>query len=176
MAGSGEAARDGTAGPVAGTDHECNARLGGACHDVILSWLGRRHRGGIVRPARRGSLIGWMKPDHASAPSSPGLLAKLHGQHLRAGDRVLLLLGAANRDERVFDDPDRYDLARNTKEMVSFGQGTHFCLGAALARLEARVALEEVRTRLPDYEIDPTGIVRIHSSNVRGFAALPIGF
>jgi cytochrome P450 len=101
---------------------------------------------------------------------------ELHGARLRAGDRVVLLVGSANRDERVFPDPDRFDVARDTAAMLSFGQGTHFCLGAALARLEARVALEEVQARLPDYEIDPAGLVRVHSVNVRGFAAMPITF
>ncbi len=101
---------------------------------------------------------------------------ELHGQRMRDGDRVVLLVGSANRDERAFVDPDRYDLRRDTNAMLSFGQGTHFCLGAALARLEARVALEEVWRRFRDYEIDPSGIVRVHSVNVRGFAALPIHF
>ncbi|MEN8181524.1 MAG: cytochrome P450 [Myxococcota bacterium] len=101
---------------------------------------------------------------------------ELQGEKLREGDRVVLLIGSANRDERVFEDPDRFDILRNTSSMLSFGQGTHFCLGAALARLEARVALEEVWRRMPDFEIDPAGLARIHSINVRGFAALPVGF
>lgn len=101
---------------------------------------------------------------------------ELHGEKLCAGDRLVLLLGAGNRDERVFPDPDRYDLLRDTSASLAFGQGVHFCLGASLARLEGRVALEEVWRRIPDYEIDPAGIVRVHSVNVRGFAALPIGF
>jgi hypothetical protein len=100
----------------------------------------------------------------------------LHGVRLRDGDRVVLLVGSANRDERVFPEPERYDVLRDTNAMLSFGQGTHFCLGAALARLEARVALEEVQRRFPDYDIDPDGIARVHSVNVRGFAALPITF
>ncbi len=87
--------------------------------------------------------------------------------------RVLLLLGSANRDERVFDRPDVYDLDRDTSKLVSFGSGRHFCLGAALARLEARVGLEELISRVADYEIDPDGSERVHSINVRGFAALP---
>ena len=70
----------------------------------------------------------------------------------------------------------RYDIQRDTNAMLSFGQGTHFCLGAALARLEARVALEEVQRRFRDFEVDPSGIARVHSVNVRGFAALPITF
>jgi cytochrome P450 len=101
---------------------------------------------------------------------------ELHGEKLRAGDRLVLLLGAANRDERVFAEPDRYDLLRDTSASLAFGQGVHFCLGASLARLEARIALEEVWRRMPDYEIDTNGITRVHSVNVRGFAALPLAF
>jgi cytochrome P450 len=100
---------------------------------------------------------------------------ELHGQKLREGDRVVLLVGSGNRDERVFSDPDRYDLLRDTSASLAFGQGVHFCLGASLARLEGRVALEEVWKRMPHYEIDPAGLVRVHSVNVRGFSALPIG-
>jgi hypothetical protein len=100
----------------------------------------------------------------------------LHGQTMRAGDKVLLLLGAANRDERVFPDPDRFDLQRDQTESLAFGKGTHFCLGAALARLEGRIALEAVLVRLPDFEIEPGGLVRVHSANVRGYAAMPITF
>ena len=99
---------------------------------------------------------------------------ELHGEHLRAGDRVVLLIGSGNRDERVFPDADRFDVRRDTSDMLSFGHGLHFCLGAALARLESRVALEEVQTRLRGWEIDPAGLVRVHSVNVRGFAALPL--
>jgi cytochrome P450 len=100
----------------------------------------------------------------------------LHGQQLRAGDRVLLLVGSANRDERVFDRPDEFDLLRDTSQHLAFGKGTHFCLGASLARLESRVALEAIQVRLPDYEIDTAGLVRVHSPNVRGFASMPISF
>jgi cytochrome P450 len=101
---------------------------------------------------------------------------ELHGCALREGDRAALLIGSANRDESAFPDPDRFDVMRDTSAMLSFGFGIHFCLGAALARLEGRVALEEIHARLPDYEIDPAGIERVHSINVRGFAALPIQF
>jgi len=101
---------------------------------------------------------------------------ELHGQPLRAGDRLLLLIGAANRDERVFPDPDTYDILRDTSQHVAFGKGTHFCLGASLARLEARIALEAIQARLPDFEIDASRLVRVHSANVRGFASMPITF
>ncbi|HBZ69815.1 MAG TPA: cytochrome P450 [Deltaproteobacteria bacterium] len=101
---------------------------------------------------------------------------ELYGTRLHEGEKVVLLIGSANRDERAFGDPDRYDLLRNTRASLSFGHGTHFCLGAALARLEGRVALEEVWRRFPEYDVEPEGIVRVHSVNVRGFAALPVKF
>jgi hypothetical protein len=98
----------------------------------------------------------------------------LHGGVIPAGGRVLLLLGSANRDPRAFDDPDRFDLDRSQDvQLASFGVGRHFCLGASLARLEARVALEELVARVADYDIDEAGARRVHSANVRGFAALP---
>lgn len=132
---------------------------------------------------RDGSLIAnWVEETLRYDPSSQAIARtlatdyELHGTKMKAGDRVALLIGAANRDEAVFPDPDRYDLRRDTSATLAFGYGTHYCLGASLARLEGRVALEEVHARLPDYEIDAAGIVRIHSVNVRGFAALPIEF
>ena len=99
----------------------------------------------------------------------------IHGQVVPAGDRVLLLAGSANRDPRVFSNPDVYDLDRPEPlpQLASFGFGRHFCLGASLARLEARVALEELVAAVQDYDVDPSGITRVHSVNVRGFAALP---
>ncbi|MFN8052096.1 MAG: cytochrome P450 [Acidimicrobiales bacterium] len=90
-----------------------------------------------------------------------------------AGDRVLLLVGSANRDGDVFDAPDDYRIGRDTTQGVSFGLGRHFCMGASLARLEARVALEEFHTRFSGYDLDADGIRRVHSVNVRGFANLP---
>jgi cytochrome P450 len=98
---------------------------------------------------------------------------ELHGTSIAEGERVLLLAGSANRDESVFPDPDRYDLDRDTTKLVSFGSGRHFCMGAPLARLEARLALGELVSRVTDYDVDPDGIVRVHSINVRGLAALP---
>ncbi|MGH9016638.1 MAG: cytochrome P450 [Acidimicrobiales bacterium] len=98
---------------------------------------------------------------------------ELHGTVVPHGQRVLLLVGAANRDPRCFSEPERYDLDRDTTKLVSFGSGRHFCLGAALARLEARVGLQELVRRVADYEIDPEAAQRVHSINVRGFACLP---
>ncbi|MEI7593623.1 MAG: cytochrome P450 [Actinomycetes bacterium] len=90
-----------------------------------------------------------------------------------AGDRVLLLVGSANRDSDVFPDGDRYDLDRDTTQLVSFGVGRHFCLGASLARLEAQICLGELVAHVANYEIDESRARRVHSVNVRGFAELP---
>ncbi len=80
----------------------------------------------------------------------------LHGQHIHAGDELLLLYPSANRDPRAFDDPDVLDVTRAGNRHVAFGFGTHFCLGAHLARLEIRVLFEEMLRRVPDWElVDP---------------------
>lgn len=92
-----------------------------------------------------------------------------------AGDVVVLLAGSANRDERAFENPDEYRIGRDIgSKLVSFGSGAHFCLGAHLARMEARVALTELFKRISGYEVDEANAVRVHSSSVRGFAHLPI--
>jgi cytochrome P450 len=99
---------------------------------------------------------------------------ELHGTTLPAGMKGLLLFGSANRDERRWDEPDRFDLDRNPAGHLAFGHGIHHCLGAALARLETRVALETLLPVLGEYDVDPTGAERVHSGNVRGFACLPV--
>ncbi|ART72366.1 cytochrome P450 [Mycobacterium dioxanotrophicus] len=99
----------------------------------------------------------------------------LYDTTIPAGDVLLLLAGSANRDERVFENPDEYRIGRDIgSKLVSFGSGAHFCLGAHLARMEARVALTELFKRIRGYEVDESAAVRVHSSNVRGFAHLPI--
>lgn len=93
-----------------------------------------------------------------------------------AGAKLLLVLGSANRDERVFRRPEVYDVRRDPAELsqiLSFGGGRHFCLGANLARLEARVALTELVRVARQVEVDHDRAVRVHSTNVRGFASLP---
>ncbi|MGW4425294.1 cytochrome P450 [Streptosporangium sp. NPDC004631] len=99
--------------------------------------------------------------------------APLHGTVVPAGARVVLLGASANRDPRVFPHADRYDLTRDTGQAVAFGSGPHFCLGAALARLQLRVILEELVSAVDHYDIDETGIAFTHSPNLRGFRALP---
>ncbi|WP_040778229.1 cytochrome P450 [Nocardia pneumoniae] len=98
-----------------------------------------------------------------------------HDGSIPAGAKVLLLIGSANRDPEVFDDGDSFRIDRADKSgLASFGAGVHFCLGAHLARLEAGVALREFASRVRSYGVLESGIARVHSSNVRGFAHLPI--
>lgn len=99
----------------------------------------------------------------------------LYDTTLPDGDILLLLPGSAHRDERVFDKPDDFVIGREIgSKLLSFGSGAHFCLGAHLARMEGRVALAELFKRIRGYEVDEANAVRVHSSNVRGFAHLPI--
>ena len=101
----------------------------------------------------------------------------LHGEVAPAGSKMLLLLGSANRDEDVIPGAGEYDVLRDPETVsrhISFGSGRHFCLGAHMARLEARVALSELIRRVASFELDRAGSVRVHSTNVRGFARLPI--
>ena len=130
---------------------------------------------------------GWIEPwieetlryDTSSQMLARHLLAdvELHGRVAPAGSKLLIVLGSANRDERVFDRPAVYDITRDPAELsqlLSFGGGRHFCLGANLARLEARIALEELVRRVRTVEVDRDRAVRVHSINVRGFAELPV--
>ena len=99
---------------------------------------------------------------------------ELHGHRLRAGSGLMFLWGSANRDEREFADPDRFDQERRAPRILSFGHGQHACLGAHAARLEGRVLLEEVLRRMPGYQLDVAAARRLRSEFFRGFAALPI--
>lgn len=100
---------------------------------------------------------------------------ELHGRTIPEGDKVLLLIGSANRDSEVFEAADKYRIGRDsTSKIASFGGGVHFCLGAHLARLEANIALEQFARRVADYDVDFDRCERVHSTNVRGFAALPL--
>jgi cytochrome P450 len=97
----------------------------------------------------------------------------LHGTTIPAGEKVLLLFASANRDERKFEAPDRFDVTRWPNEHISFGFGKHFCLGSGLARLEARVAFEEILARIPDYALTGGPIERLSSGPIRGVLRLP---
>jgi cytochrome P450 len=97
-----------------------------------------------------------------------------YGHKVKAGSVVMLLTASANRDERRFKDADKFDVTRQVGGHVAFGYGVHFCLGSALARLEARVALEEILKRFPEWEVDWDHAVQAHTSTVRGWQTLPV--
>jgi cytochrome P450 len=97
-----------------------------------------------------------------------------HGRVVPEGSVVLLLNASGNRDERRFADPDRFDIRRRIDHHLAFGYGIHFCLGAALARLEGRIALDEVLRRFPSWEVDRDNAVQARTSTVRGWESLPV--
>jgi cytochrome P450 len=97
-----------------------------------------------------------------------------YGQTVKAGSTMLLLTASANRDELQFEDADRFNIHRPMGQHLTFGYGVHFCLGAALARIEGRVALEEVLKRFPEWEVDWENAVQAHTSTVRGWKRLPV--
>ena len=99
---------------------------------------------------------------------------EFYGTEVPADSKVLLLTGSAGRDERAFPEADRFRIHRRFDQHLSFGYGIHFCLGAALARLEGRIALEETLKRFPEWEVDRAQSVFLFTSTVRGFSQLPI--
>jgi cytochrome P450 len=101
--------------------------------------------------------------------------AEIHGQMIRAGDRVVMWNASANRDEEAFPDPDRFDVSRTPNDHLAFGHGEHFCLGANLARLELKVVIEEVLARIPDMELAGE-VSRLRSHFVAGIKHMPVRF
>ncbi len=147
-----------------------------------LYWISRNPEQRALLDADPSLAAEWAEETLRYDPSSQ-LIARtatrdveIHGRKVPEGARMALLIGSGNRDDRVFPDAHRYEIRRNTSQSLAFGQGTHFCLGASLARLEARVSLAEIHARLPRFDLEEAGLVRVHSSNVRGFAKMPIAF
>jgi cytochrome P450 len=99
---------------------------------------------------------------------------EIHGCTVPAGSAMLFLVGGANRDDRRFPDPDRFDVRREVGQHLTFGYGIHFCLGAALARLEGRVALDELLNRFPEWDVDLDRARLAPTSTVRGWETLPV--
>jgi cytochrome P450 len=124
-------------------------------------------------PAAIEELLRYEAPSPVQARYVAGDVAH-HGRTVPEGSVMLLLTAAANRDERHFPDPDRFDIHRPIDHHLSFGYGIHFCLGSHLARLEGRVALEEVLARFPDWQVDWDHAVHAHTTTVRGWERLPV--
>ena len=99
---------------------------------------------------------------------------EFHGTTIPAESKVLLLTGSAGRDERKYPEAERFDIHRRFDQHVSLGYGIHFCIGAALARMEGRIALEEALARFPDWQVDHDAAVRLHTSTVRGWVNVPV--
>jgi cytochrome P450 len=100
--------------------------------------------------------------------------AEVHGQSVPKGAIMILLTAAANRDERKFENADRFDIHRTIDHHLTFGYGVHYCFGAALARVEGRIALEELVSRFPTWDLDVARAEMIHTSTIRGYFCLPI--
>ncbi len=98
---------------------------------------------------------------------------EFHGVTIPAGNPVLIVTGAANRDPRAYQDPDRFDITRDQPMPISFGHGIHYCIGAHLARLEGQIAFDELYRRWPDLTVDLDGIRYVHMTNVAGPSSVP---
>ncbi|MFX0578640.1 cytochrome P450 [Nocardia nepalensis] len=158
--------------------------LVGAGIEAVMLTLGNIWHAGWRHPDQRraafdGRIDDWIAESMRWDPSSQNFLRtttesiELHDVKIPAGERILLITGSANRDPEVFDNPDAFDMDRDTSASLVFGSGRHHCLGSSLGQLELRIALEEIVGLVADYDIDPERMRRIHSSNNRGFAALP---
>lgn len=160
---------------IAGAGNETTARLIGVLGQLLAENPDQR-RELVADPTLIPGAIEETLRYEAPSPVQARYVARdaeYYGQRVPEGSFMLLLNGSANRDDRHFHDPDRFDIHRQGSHL-SFGQGVHFCLGSALARLEARVALEEVLRRWPEWDVDYANAERARTASVRGWARLPI--
>ena len=163
-------------GLLAGAGNETTTRLIGWTGKVLAEHPEQREHL-TKNPAKIPSAIEELLRYEAPSPDQARFVnrdVEIHGQIVPEGSTILLMNGAANRDERQFEAPDRFDIDRKADRHLSFGFGVHFCLGASLARLEGRVALEEVLKRFPTWQIDWDNAVQARTSTVRGWEKLPV--
>lgn len=156
--------------------HETTARL--ICNSAVTLWRHPDQRRELVEdpgllPAAVEEFLRFDPPSQVQGRWSTREV-EIHGCTIPEDVRVLLLTGAAQRDPREYDTPDRYDIHRKIERHLSFGFGQHLCLGKSLARQECRVAFEEILARFPDYEIDEAELAWAHNNNVRGYAKVPM--
>jgi cytochrome P450 len=157
--------------------HETTARL--ICNSAVTLWRNPDQRAELVKASRKvmeNAVEEMLRYDPPSQVQGRWTLRpwSRHGVAIPADVRVLMITGAAHRDERQFPDPDRFDIHRKLDRTVHFGQGHHLCLGKSLARQECRVAFEEILARFPDYQVDESNLEWSHNNNVRGYAKVPM--
>jgi cytochrome P450 len=160
---------------IAGAGNETTTRLIGFVGQLIAEHPDQR-RQIVDNPVLIPMAIEEVLRYEAPSPVQARYVARdfnSYGTTVPEGSVMLLLNGSANRDERRFPDAECFDIHRGGGHL-SFGQGLHFCLGSALARMQARVALEEVIKRWPDWEVDYANASKAHTSSVRGWAKLPV--
>jgi cytochrome P450 len=160
---------------VAGAGNETTTRLIGFAGQLLADNPDQRRelcRDSSLIPRAIEEVLRYEAPSPVQA-RYVGHDVECQGQTIPEGSIMLLLNGSANRDERHFPDADRFDIRRNQAHL-SFGQGLHFCLGSALARMQARVVLEEVLRRWPDWDVDYDNAEKAHTASVRGWAKLPV--
>lgn len=163
-------------GLLAGAGNETTTRLIGWTGKVLADNPDQRAEL-VADPALIPNAIEELLRYEAPSPVQARYVTRdveMHGATVREGDVILLLNGSGNRDEREFEDPDRFDIHRKIAHHLTFGYGIHFCLGSHLARLEGRVALDEVLKRFPTWQVDLDNAVQAHTSTVRGWERLPV--
>ncbi|MCA1727348.1 MAG: cytochrome P450 [Actinobacteria bacterium] len=127
-------------------------------------------------PTAVEEMLRWVSPIKGMARTATRDV-EVRGMPIAAGERVLLLYPSANRDEDVFEEPDRFDVRRTPNEHVAFGYGAHFCLGNSLARLELRVMFDRLLERFPDMELASEDPLPVRQANfITGFEAMPVTF
>jgi cytochrome P450 len=161
---------------VAGAGVETTGRLFGWMGKVLSEHPDQRRE--LVKdpsliPAAIEELLRYEPPGPDVARYVATEDVRFQGQTVPAGSALLIMLASANRDERCFEDPDRFDIHRKPTRHLTFGRGAHFCVGAPLARLEGRVALEEVLKRFPEWRVDLGNARRSRTSTVRGWDSMP---
>jgi cytochrome P450 len=163
---------------LSGAGNETVARLLGWAGFVLARYPEERAKL-VANPSGIPNAVEELLRYEAPSPVQARTLTRdveLYGTPLKAGTKMLLITGSAGRDEREFDEPDAFRVDRKMERHLTFGYGIHFCLGASLARMEGRVALEETLRRFPRWSVDEAVAEMVHTSTVRGWAKLPIRF
>ena len=161
---------------IAGAGNETTTRLIGWAGTTLAQHPDQRRELVEDRSLIRGAIEELLRYE-PPAPHNARYVAEdveYYGQTVPEGSVMMLLLGSANRDDAQFPDGDRFDIHRKTAGHLTFGYGAHFCLGAALARMEGRIALDELLQRFPEWDVDWDGAKLSPTSTVRGWESLPI--